>query len=103
MRSNSGNHGYSSGQESGGSGHHHHNHQHQFNGNGNQQSITGRNITNGDRHPAGEDTVVVRRVGSEDAVQVNGSSNRILIKGGRVINHDNLFDADVYIEDGIIS
>ena len=27
---------------------------------------------------------------------------RILIKGGTVVNHDRMFDADVFIEDGVI-
>lgn len=27
---------------------------------------------------------------------------KVLIKGGRVVNHDSAVDADVYIENGII-
>ncbi|CAG0915175.1 unnamed protein product [Notodromas monacha] len=36
-------------------------------------------------------------------IHLKSSQNRILIKGGRVVNHDNIFDADVYIEDGVIT
>lgn len=37
-----------------------------------------------------------------DVPHVQSSQNRLLIKGGRVVNDDQSFEADVFIEDGII-